>query len=220
MDILFKIFLIIHIIGGSVGLITGTINIIRKKADKNHRLIGNIFVYAMITAGFSSLVLSILHTNYFLFIVGIFTLYMIITGKRYIYLKLLGSKQKPQMLDWIITIIMLVFGIVFIVFGIYFVVKSNYFGLVFIVFGYLGLSFVKTDFNNFKGKFKSKNYWLLAHLQRMIGGYIASLTAFLVVNVAYLPKVPAFVFWLLPTLIFLPLILKWSRMYEVKKKQL
>ena len=99
-------------------------------------------------------------------------------------------------------------------------VKSNYFGLVFIVFGYLGLSFVKTDFNHFKGKFKSKNYWLLAHLQRMIGGYIASLTAFLVVNVAYLPQVPAFVFWLLPTLIFLPLILKWSRMYEVKKKQL
>ena len=39
MDTLFKIFLIIHIIGGSVGLITGTINIIRKKADKNHRLI-------------------------------------------------------------------------------------------------------------------------------------------------------------------------------------
>ncbi|MBK9024161.1 MAG: DUF2306 domain-containing protein [Saprospiraceae bacterium] len=65
MDTLFKIFLIIHIIGGSVGLITGTINIIRKKADKNHRLIGTIFVYAMITAGFSSLVLSILHTNYF-----------------------------------------------------------------------------------------------------------------------------------------------------------
>jgi len=220
MDILFKIFLIIHIIGGSVGLITGTINIIRKKADKNHRLIGNIFVYGMMTAGFSALILSILHPNYFLFIVGVFTLYMISTGKRYIYLKLLGSKQQPKTLDWVISIAMLIFGIAFIGFGIYFLIKQNYFGAVFLVFGYLGIRFVMTDINNFKGKLKSKNYWLLAHLQRMIGGYIAALTAFLVVNVAYLPQVPAFVFWLLPTLIFLPLILKWSRMYEVKKKQL
>ena len=39
MKIIFAVFLILHILGGSVGLITGTINLIRKKGDKKHKLL-------------------------------------------------------------------------------------------------------------------------------------------------------------------------------------
>ncbi len=95
MKILFNTFLILHILGGSIGLLTGTINLARKKGDKNHKQIGKIFAYSMLTAGFSAFVLSILHHNYFLFMVGIFTIYLVGTGYRYIYLKMLGSNQKP-----------------------------------------------------------------------------------------------------------------------------
>jgi uncharacterized membrane protein len=219
MDILFKVFLTLHIIGGSIGLFTGTINIIRKKGGKNHKLIGKIFACSMLSAGFSSFVLSILHPNYFLFMIGIFTIYLVGTGYRYIYLRMLGGNQKPTIIDWVLTVGMLLAGLLFITLGIKFLWAHYSFGIVFIVFGLLGIRSVLTDFNNYKGKLKAKNYWLLAHLQRMTGAYIAAITAFLVVNAKYSPVVlPPVIVWLLPTVILTPLIISWSRKYIVKNK--
>jgi uncharacterized membrane protein len=219
MDILFKIFLVLHISGGSVGLFTGTINLTRKKGNKSHKQIGKIFVYSMLTAGLSSLVLSVLHPNYFLFIVGVFTIYLVGTGNRFLYLKMLGSDQRPAILDWSITISMVLAGLLFIAFGIRHLLEQNNFGIVLIVFGVLGLRFAKTDFDNYKGKVKAKNYWLLVHLQRMTGAYIAAITAFLVVNAKYSPvALPSVVFWLLPTVILTPLIIAWTKKYKVEIK--
>lgn len=217
MDTVFKTLLAVHIIGGATGLFTGTINLVRKKGDKRHRLAGKIFLYAMLTAGFSSLILSALHPNSFLFIVGIFTIYLVGTGNRFLYLKMLGKEQRAKLADWVLTIAMLITGIVFIGTGIKQLVSSINFGFVYAVFGALGLRFVKTDFDNYKGKSKNKNYWLLVHLQRMTGAYIAAITAFLVVNAKYSPiDLPSIVFWLLPTAILTPLIISWSRKYKVK----
>jgi uncharacterized membrane protein len=219
MDTLFKIFLTLHISGGAAGLFTGTINLARKKGDKTHKLAGKIFVYSMLTAGLSSLVLSILHPNYFLFIVGVFTVYMVGTGNRYLYLKMLGRDQQPAILDWAITISMVLAGLLFIVFGVSHLLDQNNFGIVLIVFGVLGLRFAKTDFDNYKGRVKAKNYWLLVHLQRMTGAYIAAFTAFIVVNTKYSPVVlPSVVFWLLPTAILTPLIIAWTKKYKVEIK--
>lgn len=216
MDLLFKSFLTLHIIGGAVGLFTGTINLVRKKGDLKHRLTGKIFTYSMLIAGFSSLFLSILHPNYFLLMVGVFTIYLVGTGKRYIYLKMLGGQQRPKLIDWLITSSMLIAGILFIGFGIKHLLVQKYFGIIFIVFGTLGLGGVKTDFENYRGKIKEKNYWLLAHLQRMTGGCIASITAFLVVNAKYAPvELPSLVVWILPTVILTPLISAWTKKYRV-----
>jgi uncharacterized membrane protein len=221
MTIIFTIFLVLHIIGGSVGLFTGTVNLVRGKGDKNHKLVGKIFSYSMLTAGISSFILSILHPNYFLFIVGVFTVYLVSTGHRYLYLKMLGSNEKPKSIDWVITMAMLMASLLFIGLGIRHLLAGNNFGIVFIVFGALGARLVKTDFDNYRGRVKAKNYWLLAHLQRMTGAYIAAITAFLVVNAKYSPvELPSFIFWLLPTAILTPLIIAWTRKHKVKVVQI
>lgn len=218
MNIIFKVFLILHIVGGSVGLLSGLLNIIRKKGDKNHKLIGKLFFVSMLIVGASSLVLSFLHPNYFLFMVGVFTLYMVGSGQRYIKHKH-QDKLESKLIDWTITISMLLAGLLFIGIGILTLIKSNFFGLVFITFGSLGLLFVRQDFKNYNDTTTIKNYWLIGHLQRMTGGFIAALTAFLVVNAKYFPEqIPSFVYWLLPTIILTPLIIKWSGKFEVKKK--
>ena len=98
-DSLFSILLFIHVTGGAISLLTGTVNLIRKKGDKIPRKIGKIFTYAMLATGFCSLGLAIIHPNFFLFIVGSFTIYLVGTGSRYIYLKLLGYTQKPTYID-------------------------------------------------------------------------------------------------------------------------
>ena len=216
MEIIFTLFLGLHILGGSIGLITGTINVIREKGNKIHKSIGKLFLYGMLNAGISALILSLLHTNYFLFIVGVFTIYMVGTGQRYIIHKFQDSRE-VEITDWLLTAVMLLFGLAFIVYGVYLLITGQTFGTVFLVFGFLSLRFVQTDFKNYKGSSVDKNYWQLGHLQRMTGGYIAALTAFLVVNINYLPAtLPAIIVWLLPTIIFTPLIIRWSRKYKSK----
>ncbi len=215
MQILFKIFLVFHILGGAIGLFTGTLNIILKKGDKKHKKIGTIFLYAMLVTGFSSLVLAIIHPNYFLFIVGIFTLYLTSTGKRYLFFKS-KSRQNPQKIDWILTFTMLIVVLVFISFGAYMLYRSNNFGIVFLVFGALGIRLAITDLNNYKGKSTLTNYWLIGHIGRMTGSYIAALTAFLVVNESHMPKfIPSYVIWIFPTIILLPVIIIWIKKYKV-----
>ena len=140
---------------------------------------------------------------------------MIGTGNRYVYLKMLQKSQKPAIIDWTLTLGMLLTGSIFIVQGIIHLVSQNTFGIVFIAFGGIGLNFVRRDFSNYRGKAETKNYWLIAHLQRMTGGYIAALTAFLVVNFRLFPEgTPAVLVWLLPGLVLTPLIVKWSRKYK------
>lgn len=219
MTIVFEISLILHIISGTIGLLTGTVNIIRKKGDKPHRIIGKLFLYSMITAGLSAIVLSLIHPNYFLFIVGVFTIYMTATGERYLFLKALLKQQKPKTLDIVLTACMAIFGVAFFYFGISYLLKGETFGIVIVAFGAIGLRMVRTDIINYRGKAKQKSYWLIAHVQRMIGSYTAALTAFLVVNIKSSPAfLPSFVIWLLPTVITLPIIIQWTKKLMAKKQ--
>jgi uncharacterized membrane protein len=220
MDAVFTFFLIVHIVNGATGLIAGTINLIRRKGDVLHRRTGLIFVIAMLLTGSSAIVLSFLHPNHFLLIVGIFTIYMVSTGYRYIRLRLDQVDNDPKTLDWLLTGLMGITGVVFIAFGAWQLYSKVIFGTVYLVFGLIGLLFVRSDLKNYRGKAEHRNYWLLAHLQRMVGAYIAALTAFLVVNSDNFPfAIPGYVYWLLPTAILTPLIFIWSRKYQVKSEE-
>jgi uncharacterized membrane protein len=214
---LFTTLLILHIIGGFTGLITGTINLIRRKGDPVHRLVGKIFTWSMFTTGFSSLALATLHPNHFLFMIGVFTIYLVGTGNRCLSLKMLLKGQRPSPIDWILSSGMLIAGVIFVILGTMSLFKGNTFGIVFLVFGGLGLLFVRTDITSYRGRANSRNYWLRTHLQRMTGAYIAAMTAFLVVNIHHAPfPVPSVLAWLLPTMVLTPMIVKWSRRMRVK----
>lgn len=214
MFFLFNVLLFFHVLSGFIGLIIGSTVLLRKKGDAIHKKTGTIFFYSMLTAGASSLTLAIIHPNYFLFIVGVFTLYMLFTGTRYLRFK--KNNVKPNKTDWLITLLMLLTAIIFIVLGVIQLLHQNDFGIVFIVFGLLSMRLLYSDYLNYIGKFKEKNYWLMAHIQRLVGTYIASFTAFLVVNSNYLPNfIPSWLVWIFPTIILTPLILKWSKKYKV-----
>ena len=213
METIFTILLIIHIIAGSIGLLTGTINIIKKKGDKAHKNAGKFFFYSMLINGFAGLIMSLIHRNDFLLIVAVFSIYMVATGQRFLSLKQLHKEQKPKAIDWILTYTMLVFAFLFITYGSYLLINKVNFGIVLLVFGVVSCLMAIKDIKVYKGNIKEKNYWLLLHIQRMVGSYIAALTAFIVVNNHFLPGI---VGWLLPTVIFTPLIVKWTKQYRVQ----
>ena len=214
MEILFKFLLFVHIFAGVIGLVSGTLNIIRKKGDKKHKLIGKFFLYSMLLNGIFGMLMTILHPNLFLFIIGVFTIYMVATAQRYLSLKGIPKGQKVLKIDWILSCTMLLFGVGFIIFSIRLFLNSNSFGLVLLAFGLISIMMVWLDFKNYTNKITDKNFWLLVHIQRMTGAFIAATTAFLVVNNTYLPPVIA---WLLPSVLIVPLIIIWSKKYKSAK---
>ena len=58
METAFKLFLMVHIIAGTIGLPTGTLNTIFKKGDKRHKLIGKFFLWGMTVNALCSFVFS------------------------------------------------------------------------------------------------------------------------------------------------------------------
>ena len=211
---MYILFLTIHIFSGGLSLLLGTWNLLQKKGNISHKKVGLIFVWGMLITGFTAFVLAILKPNVFLFIIGIFTVYLVGTGQRYIHLKKIDKGQVPKWIDWLLTISMMVIGIGFMFWGINMMINGDSMGMALVTFGLIGLFSVRKDFQNYRGKARKKMYWLAAHITRITGAYIASVTAFLVVNQETFPSViPSVVYWMLPTVILTPLIIKWIRKF-------
>ena len=202
MEQLFTPLLILHILGGSAGLITGTIAASVKKGSKPHLLSGKIFFWGMFIASFSALILSWIpgHESIFLFAVGGFTLYMILSGYRIVLLKRI-AKQRDQIFsatDYLITIFGFLFAIFLLIQSIKGLVHGNTFSIVPGVFGLICMSYVLLDIRLLTGNTTVKQSWMYNHIVRMMGAMIASYTAFLVVNVQIDMQ---WILWLLPSVI-------------------
>lgn len=206
---LFQLLLSIHILSGTISLILGLYLMAAKKGTRLHKKTGRVFFYAMLLSAIIALPMSYLHPSYFLFLIGFFTIYMLLTGVRYLKIR---EPKDVQVIDWILTAGIFLFALFFVSTGIRNLITGNSFGTVFLVFGSLGWLFAYQDFKNYRGRSGIRNFNLTTHLQRMTGSYIASSTAFLVVNNTFLPAALA---WLLPTLLIVPLIIRWTRKYKI-----
>ncbi len=102
---LYTILIILHVAGGTIGLISGTIAAAVVKGKKAHLLNGRIFFYAMLMTALSALIISNLpgHHNIFLFAVGGFTLYMISSGYRLSGLREILAKQHIHLIGLIMA---------------------------------------------------------------------------------------------------------------------
>ena len=215
MKALYPYLLNIHIVFGALGLLSGSINLMLKKGGVIHKKIGFTFVLSMLITGISALLLATFSFNVFLFIVGIFTIYLVGTGQRYMQLRNLGKGQRPKLGDCILSYSMLIVGITFIFWGAFLLVfESDLMGITLLVFGGIGIQSVRKDLQNYRLKMQYKMYWLREHIIRITGAYIAAFTAFIVVNQEKFPdSIPQVVFWLLPTIVLTPLISFWVRKY-------
>lgn len=206
MEISYKIFLGIHILSGFTALLAGFIAIIAKKGKNVHQKAGLTFFIGMIMVCISATVISVMKHNQFLLHIGIFSFFLVYSGFRSVQNKSL----LPSLMDWIVVLIAIInCGIM--------LTSSK---IVLIVFGaigsFLALRDAKLMYDVKNNKAIQKNVWMIRHLGMMLGGYIATFTAFLVVNVSLerLPWLP----WLLPTIIGTPLIAYWTRKYQSKAK--
>ncbi len=203
-----QILILIHASFGGIALISGLISLIAKKGKSIHKKSGLTFFYSMISCGVSAMIIALLpnHESPFLFAVGIFSLYFVITGNRALTFK---NKNSNLRIDKIISIVMIITGILMIFLPVYI---SNSINIVLLVFAVIGIIFSIRDLILYSKPKHLKKVWLKLHLGKMIGGYISAATAFVVVNEFF----PSFYGWFIPSLIGSFVIAYWIKKLNKK----
>jgi len=190
------IMLVLHIISGTVALLTGLLSMLNRKGGKGHSITGRIFFWAMTGVFVTATTISIAKNLQFLFLVGFFSYYLACTGYRSLYLKKLHMQQKGNWVDWLIGYSGLAFGIGLIIFSIIgFTSKGHLFNIVPAVFGGISIFFAYRDISQFYIRPKKKTHWIVSHGMKMSGAFTATLTAFIVVNIQIEQQ---WILWIMP----------------------
>lgn len=210
-----KTLIYIHAFFGGLGLITGMISIFVQKGGFNHKRTGKIFSYSMIISSLISLFVARMpsHENLFLFLIGIFTIYLILAGNRALTLKS-KIKTKADWIDKLVSGTMLLISIGMLILGILGIVQKVENSILYVFFGGFGAFMTLRDFKTFKVFTEQKNAWLISHLGRMIGALIASVTAFLVAGL----HIGTTLVWIFPTILGTVYIIYWNRHFKSKNK--
>lgn len=216
MEKILQILLFIHIAAGVFALLSGIAAIVFPKGKKGHNISGRIYYWAMIGIGLTAFAIAIPKGNMFLLMIGGFSTYMTLTGYRFLQFR---RNNALRFGFWDYSLIMLGFTTLIIP-SIYFTqigwVKIGGFAVVFGVFGLILTGMLLGDLSIGKKLSTYPSAWFLQmHISRMMGAFIATVTAFLVQN---WQTDPVFIAWLLPTVVFTPLIIYYQRKFRVNKK--
>ena len=204
----------VHAFFGGLGLITGIGSMIVKKGSPLHKKMGKVFSISMVTNSLISIPVACMpnHKSAFLFLIGVFTIYLVLSGNRSLSFKP-RKKKKAALVDVLISGGMFLSSLVMIGIGIYSYSNSGN-GILFLLFGGGGLSLTIGDYFFFKrypGE-ETKIKWLLNHISRMMGALIASITAFLIVGLS----TNSLFAWILPSVIGTIYIIYWQKKMKAK----
>lgn len=195
---------IIHVLSGFLGLSSGIlILLLPGKGNNYHKKLGMLYFISMMISSIVSIYLSIVLNKAIFICIGIFTLYMLISG-------FLSLPVRYYKFKYIITPFMLI-GLISGGFMIY---TMNVF---LVVFGAILLSLIIQDMLMLIKKEVHRLDLLGSHSGKMIGSFIAASTAF-IVNVIFSGNL--WWHWLLPTFVFTPVIIYWGYKLGQKKKRL
>jgi|SRR5579864_59117 len=98
--------LFLHIAGGMVGLLSGSVAMVYRKGSRGHRLSGDVFVISMMIMGVCGSVLALMKHQPDNFFGGLVTFYMVTTA----WLTGRNRQQETGLLDWSALVFALMLG--------------------------------------------------------------------------------------------------------------
>lgn len=197
-----KIILILHILFGTLALISGLAALFTKKGSQNHIRAGKVFALSMAIVAAAALILHLPRGLYFLPAIGVFSYYLAYSGVRMFKVKRNGFNK----IDLTMALFCAAAGVALIAISVYIILMaSNSMVLVTLGFGFGCLALSISDVVKITRKIIPIDA-RIAHLQRMGGAFIATVTAVLVVNAGNIDWVnqhPAAwpVLWFLPSVV-------------------
>jgi hypothetical protein len=193
-----NVFLIVHVFAGFIALSSGTVIMLMRKGGAKHVKLGRVFFWSMMLVVFSALYLAITKNNGFLLGVGLFVFYQAFAGMR----SAVKHEIPFNFWDSIVLIIALLNAV--------FMVSTG--NIILLVFGIISFTLVGVDLRAYYAQYKQKTLpklaWLRRHIGMMVGAYIGTFTAFLVVNIQL--DGYQWLVWLGPTFLFVPLMNYWQ----------
>jgi len=195
-----------HIGAGVLALLAGGVALATEKGSHRHRRAGRVYVAAMAVVVVTVLALFAFEQSFFrtfLLLVAVFSGYFAFSGYRALARK--RPSDGPAAVDWAGAVAVVAACVALGAWGLARLAIGDSLGVVMVVFGALGLAVGVADLRAFRAAASESR--LVSHLSRMVGAYIATVTAVSVVN---LGTAPAVVAWLWPTAVGVPLIWYWQ----------
>lgn len=214
---LYTVSLIIHVSCGFSALISGAFAMLLNRNTRKHKVAGKFYYYAMIGVFITMLPIYYLKGNQilFLFLVGVFSLYLTLTGKR--FLTLANKASNIRWYDYLVLSISMLAAGYMLILGM--LTKSG-FSILLLVFGGILMLNIVHDCRfimKVKRGVKGLRKPVMNHVSRMGGAYIATFTAFTVNNLNGV--LPGLIGWLLPTVVGTLLINLTMRRLKRKNKR-
>lgn len=212
MEAIQSILLLLHIVAGFVALSAGLLAFLSKAFNFNHKVhvfCGRIFFWGMFVIFVTTVPMSLITSNAFLLLIAVFSFYLALSG--WCYAK--NRNGYVLRLDWFRSIGMLIAAVVMAVYGLNLLSGGNTNGYSMLVFSGIGAALSINDLRiiftgGVTGAARIGN-----HLTMMLAASIATITAFLVVNITF---EPAYVVWLAPTIFITPVIVVWN--FKVRRE--
>ena len=170
--------ILVHAVFGGLALLLGAIALVARKGKTIHKRAGKGFYFTMLAAAATALVVSILpnHESPFLFSIGVFSSYFVISGFRSIRFRL---REFNLAIDRWLAYGITTTGVIMILYPL---VLEGQLNVVLLTFGTVAIVIGARDLVLFKDRTRLRRGWLKLHLGKMVGAYIAAVTAFFVVN--------------------------------------
>lgn len=187
--------IIIHVCFGFLALTVGLVPMLSKKGGRLHKTTGLIYYWSMIVVAASAVALVLISpfSNGRLFLTGIaiFSFYLCYTGNRSLKQR---DGEPVRWFDWSVSGIMTTGAIGMILYGL-FQMSNNWskgqfdpMSALFVLFGFFSFTNARYDFKKYRFPEKARYWhkeWFFMHIIRICGSYIATFTAFALVNIRY-----------------------------------
>lgn len=207
-----KPLLYLHILAGFISLGIAYVLLFIKKGNKRHKKLGMIYVYGMSTIFVTAIPLSLLgEFNPFLFVIAIFSFYLAFSGYRQGRDRNGAREQIDKVLGVFITATSILFYSMAV--SLYLIEDSMW--ITSVIFGTIALVFGINDSRRMKIVERPDFYDRTnLHLNLMLGGTVATTTAFIV---TIDPFSILWLNWVAPTIVGTPIIIYFSRRELAKK---
>ena len=202
----------LHIAAGTIALFVAPAAMLTVKGGRAHRRWGQIYFWAMAVVATTAVALGLWRPQIFLTLVAVFSFYLALSGYRALRRQRPEQGQGPRAIDWAAAFLTFAVSAALVVLG---ALRPGPIwervGIVPVVFGALGMVLSGLDIRKLLRPPADRYAWWFAHMAGMLGSYIATVSAFSVVNFDFLPIT---VRWLWATAIGTPLIAIWIAYYR------
>lgn len=196
---LYHIMLVVHIIAGAVALLSGLIALGLFKSTPKHKLYGKAFFYAMVVIFITAVLLSLYRGLDFLLCIAFLSFYSAYRGVR--ALKFLKGARFAWY-DYLSGGAVMCAGLYLVIQGAGYGLDDQWSGMIIAgAFGLLTMALAVGSMREGMRMPSGSPAWFRTHKSAMGGALIATMTAFTVTAVDFLPDL---VRWLGPTLLLTP----------------